>query len=377
MNNMKLKTVTEMGEVRGKYVLVRSSLNIPLEDGALRNRFRLDRALPTLRYLHEQGAKVIVIAHIGRDPEETLKPIYEELAKHLPAQWGGQIGGDECMKRRELMGEGDVLVLENTRQYEGEKNNDADFVDTLAGLADVYVNDAFAAAHREHASTYGIAQKLPAYAGLTMQEEVTALTNALQPQAPALFLLGGAKFETKMPLIEKFLSIYDQVFVGGALANDIFKARGYEVGESMCSEVSLEGAAILDNPKLLTPNDVVVDGPEGKRMCTPSDVQPAEKILDAGPQTIEMLSVQITQAKTVLWNGPFGAYEMGYVESTEATAKQLAAADGDVIIGGGDTVAAIEKLQLNDAYTFVSIGGGSTLAFLEQGTTSIIELLKK
>lgn len=373
---MKLRTITDKADWEGTTVLVRSSLNIPLKEGKPRNFFRIERALPTLRYLHEQGAKVIVLAHIGREPDETLEPVYEALTKYLPVQWGGRIDGDEFQTRKGMMQNGDILIAENMRQHDGEKANDAAFVAELATLGEVYVNDAFAAAHREHASTYGVAQALPAYAGLTMQEEVTALSAALDPEKPGLFLLGGAKFDTKMPLIEKFLELYDQVFVGGALANDVFKARGLEVGASMVSDVSLADAPILRNPKLLVPVDVVVDGPDGKQVKEVDAVATEERILDAGPATVELLKTKIGEAATVLWNGPFGAYEMGFVESTEATAKLLAEADAKTIIGGGDTVAAIEELELNDEYDFVSIGGGSTLAFLEEGTTSVIELLR-
>lgn len=372
-----MKTVTTAGYLRGKYVLLRSSLNIPLQDGKVRNQFRLTRALPTMRYLREQGAKVIVIAHIGREPEETLRPVFTELEKYLPLQWGGSVTTDGFRQRRELMGEGDILLAENLRQHTGEKANDEAFVSLLASLGEVYVNDAFAAAHREHASTYGVAQKLPAYAGLTFVEEVTHLRKVLDPTAPALFLLGGAKFDTKLPLIEKFLQLYEQVFIGGALANDVFKAHGFEVGQSLVSDVSLKGAPFLHDKKLLLPIDVVVDGPDGRRVKTPDQVTKEEKILDCGPMTIDMLATYIEKAKTILWNGPFGAYELGYTQSTEITARHIAAAAGFSVVGGGDTVAAIEKLGINELFGFVSIGGGSMLTLLEHGSTPVIDLLEE
>jgi phosphoglycerate kinase len=370
-----MKKITDVADLKGKYVLVRSSLNVPLEDGKIRNMFRLDRAMPTLRYLHEAGARTIILSHLGRKPEESLKPVFTELEKRLPVHWGGVVTGDEFQERKNLLSDGEILMAENLRQDNREKENDAEFVEYLASLGELYVNDAFAVAHREHASTFGLAQKLPAYAGLTTEEEVTELSKALNPEQPSLFLLGGAKFETKMPLVEKYLEVYDHVFIAGALMNDVFKAKGYEVGESLVSDVSLKGAPLLNNPKLIIPIDVVVDGPEGKKVKAPNQVLPEERIMDVGPMTVDMLVTYIEKAKTILWNGPFGAYEVGYVESTEMAAKHVAEADAFSVIGGGDTVAAIEKLKLNDQYGFVSSGGGAMLAFLEHGSTPVLDVL--
>jgi len=371
-----MKKVTDIENLRGKYVVLRASLNVPLVDGVVRDEFRIKRALPTLRYLHEQGAKTIIISHLGRKPEETLKPVFMALEKYLPLHWGGDITKSEFIERKNLMSDGDILLAENLRQFAEESDNDPAFVETLSALGEIYVNDAFAEAHREHASTYGIAQKLPAYAGLTLLEEVTELKKAMTPEHPSLFLLGGAKFETKIPLVEKFLKLYDYVFIGGALVNDILKARGYEVGQSMVSEVSLADAPFLHDAKLLLPIDVIVDGPNGRQIRTIDKVEKEEKILDAGPMTIDMIATYVEKAKTILWNGPFGAYEIGYTQSTEITARHIAASDAFSVIGGGDTVAAVEKLGINDMFGFVSIGGGAMLTFLEQGTTSVIDLLE-
>jgi phosphoglycerate kinase len=374
---MSLKKITDVTDLKGKYVLVRSSLNIPLQDNTVRNSFRIKRALPTLRYLHEAGARTIILSHLGRKPEESLKPVFEELSKNLPIHWGGAVTGDEFISRKDILADGEILMAENLRQDTRERENDPEFVTYLSSLGEIYVNDAFAEAHREHASTFGLAQKLPAYAGLTLEEEVAELSKVMQPKSPSLFLLGGAKFETKMPLVEKYLELYDQVFIAGALMNDIFKAKGYEVGKSLVSDISLTGSAILDNPKLIIPIDVVVDGPDGKVVKAPNQVLPEESIMDVGPLTVDMLVTYIEKAQTVLWNGPFGAYEMGYTQSTEKIAKHAAESDAFCVIGGGDTVAAIEKLELNDQYGFVSSGGGAMLAFLENGSTSVIENLKE
>jgi phosphoglycerate kinase len=329
-----------------------------------------------MRYLHECGAKTIVLAHIGREKTDTLQPVFAELEKFLPFQWGGMISGDNFKSRYELMGNGDFLLAENLRQDEREKANDEAFAKELASFGDVYVNDAFANAHREHTSMSALPKLLPAYAGLNMSAETEHLDQVIEPKRPALFMLGGAKFETKLPLIEKYLKTYDHVFVGGALANDVFKALGYPVGQSMVSDVSLKDAAFLKNPKLLLPPDVVVDGPNGRRVTIPSQVQSEEKIFDAGPETVAMLRAYINEARTVLWNGPFGNYEAGFTEATEETVKNLTKAEAFSVVGGGDTVAAIEELDVVNDLGFVSTGGGAMLTYLEHGSTPIIDLLQ-
>lgn len=371
-----MRPVTQADELKGKYVILRSSLNLPVIDGVVTNEYRLIKSLPTMRYLHEAGAKIILIGHIGRQPDETLQPVFTALEKYLPVQWGGVIGGATCMERRALMADGDILLLENTRRDERETANDAAYAKEIAALGDLFVNDAFAVAHREQASVTGIARLLPSYAGLTLLQEVKQLSEVMKPISPSLFIIGGAKFDTKMPLVEKYLQLYNHIFIGGALVNDVLKAKGYEVGTSLLSDASLEGAAFLDDPKLLLPVDLVVDGGAlGKRTCDLDQVQPDEAILDAGPKTVAMLREYINQAATILWNGPFGNYEGGYVAATEAVAKLIAESKARSVVGGGDTVAAIEKLGINDQFNHVSIGGGAMLEYLEKGTLPAIEAL--
>lgn len=371
-----MKKITEAEELKGKRVIVRASLNVPVRDGVVQNSFRIARALPTLRYLNASGARTIIVAHIGRDKTETLKPVFTELEKNIPIQWGGTIGSADFDARVALMSDGDFLLAENLRQDEREKANDSEFAEKLASYADVYVGDAFANIHREHTSMIALAKLLPAYAGLNLSEEIEHLERVAVPAHPALFLLGGAKFETKMPLIEKYLETYDHVFVGGALANDIFKAKGYEVGQSMVSDVSIEGESFLVSDKLLIPIDIVVEGPAGIRTTNPEDVKADEKIFDCGPATVEMLKTYIDKAETILWNGPFGNYEAGFEESTEATVKLLVEATAFSVVGGGDTVAAIEKLGVVEKLGFVSTGGGAMLTYLEHGSTPAFDLLK-
>jgi phosphoglycerate kinase len=374
---MELKLITEAGDLSGKTVLVRSSCNVPLVDGVVRNAFRLKRAIPTLRYLTEQGAKVIVISHLGRDASDSLRPVYEALGTELPLVWGGVILSDEFRTSLANASFSEIVFCENLRQDEREEANDTDWAKEIASLADLYVNDAFAEAHREHTSTYGVAKLLPAYAGITLAEEVTNLEQGMKPESPSVFLLGGAKFETKMPLVEKYLELYDHVFIGGALANDALKARGLEVGQSLVSDISIEGASFLWSEKLIVPVDVVVESVRGVETKSADAVLPDEKIFDMGPRTVELLEKYLVNAKTVLWNGPFGNYEAGFEESTEAVAKIIAASDAYSVLGGGDTVAAVEKLGLNDSFGFISIGGGSMLTFMEHGSTPVLDLLKK
>ncbi len=370
-----MKKITDCPDLRGKRVILRASLNVPVENGVVTNEYRITQMLPTLRYLHEHGAKTIIMGHIGRDKDETLKPIMAVLERYYPIVWGGSVNDERAKEHLSVLPDGQFLLLENLRQDDREGDNDEAWGAHLASFGDIFVNDAFDNVHREHASMVQIPKHLPAYAGLTMMAEVEHLTKVMQPVHPALFMIGGAKFETKMPLVEKFLATYDHVFVSGALMNDIFKARGYEVGTSLVSDVDLSGAAFLDNPKLLVPTDVVVTGPRGTVTKLATEVLPDEAIMDAGPATVEMLKGYIADAKTVLWNGPFGNFEGGFASATEETVKALAAANALSVVGGGDTVAAIEKLGLNDSLGFVSTGGGAMLTLLEHGSTPALDAL--
>lgn len=374
---MNLKAITEVQDLRGKYVLIRASFNVPLVDGKVRSDFRLKRALPTLKFLKEVGAKTIIISHIGREPEETLKPVFEELKSAIPMSWGGTITDPAFAEIRNDLAEGEIVMCENLRQDEREENNDEEFSKLIASYGDIYVNDAFAEAHREHASTLGVAKLLPAYAGITLKEEVDHLIKMMNPASPSILLLGGAKFETKMPLVEKYLALYDHVFIGGALAHDVLKARGLEVGKSMISDVSLVDSPFLWSEKLLVPIDVVVQSEDGVKTKTADSVLSEDIIYDLGEDTVMMLKSYIENAKTILWNGPFGNYEKDFEEGTEAVARLVADSEGFSVIGGGDTVAAVNNLGLSDKFEFISIGGGSMLTFLEKGSTPALAVLEK
>lgn len=369
----KLQRINELGELRGRYVFLRAPMNVPIKDGIVQNQFRITRALATINYLVKQKARVILCGHIG-DGEPSTKPVADLLANHLPqVTFSPEVTGPKVMNLRDTLVEGGVLVLENVRSDPREKKNDLDFARSLADLAELYVNDAFADSHREHASLCAITQFLTAYMGMNFMHEYDELSKMRDPKPPALFMLGGAKFETKLPLVEQFLSIYEHVFIGGALANDFFKAKGYEVGTSLVSQIDLTSSPLLNHPKLLLPVDVVVTDGQKTRTTHPDAVLSTEKIMDVGPATIEMLAPLIKNATTILWNGPFGNYEQGFDENTFATAKLVAAATGYAVIGGGDTVASIESLANQEHFAFLSTAGGAMLTFLETGTLVAIE----
>jgi phosphoglycerate kinase len=376
-----MRSIREIPILENIPVLVRAPLNMTIVDGKVATAFRLERFAPTVKYLQQKHARVILCGHIGEKGTETLEPVYEALKALVPnlTFCKTSTGPEARAAVRELL-PGHVLMLENLRQNPGEKANDEKFAAELASLADVFVEDCFDTCHREHASIVGVPTLLPSYAGFIVEEEVAELSKALAPKGPSLAVIGGAKFATKEPVLTKLIETYDHVYVGGALANDFIKAKGNPVGASLTSITGTEHIReLLKSPKLLIPEDVVV-APRGKtradgRVASLDDVQADEAILDNGPKTVEMLTGVIKGAKSILWNGPLGNYENGFVEGTEALAKVIAASGGHSVVGGGDTVAAIEKLGLNDRFSFVSTGGGAMLDFLAKGTLPGIEAL--
>lgn len=377
MEIKKLNPITEIENLEGKYVFVRLSLNVPVKDGVVRDQFRIMQCLPTLKYLLEHKARLILCSHLGKDGSQSLGPVYEVLKEHIDVTFSPEVTGVTTTSLRNGLQNGEALLLENVRKDDREMKNDVGFAGELALLADVFVNDDFAASHRQHASLDAICTFLPAYVGINFSEEYSQLSKTLSPESPSLFLLGGAKFETKMPLVEKFLSLYDHLFIGGALANDFFKAKGYEVGVSLVSGMSLSGSPLLTHPKILLPIDVTAVRGGVPRVTTPDNVLPDESILDVGPASIALLQEYITNAKTILWNGPLGNYEGGFQEQTLACARLIADSDAYSVVGGGDTVASIESLQNQDKYSFLSTAGGAMLTFLEEGTLPAIEAMQR
>ena len=376
-----MRTVRDIEILQGIPVLVRAALNVPVADGNVVNAFRLSNALPTIKYLMGERAKVILCGHIGEAGTETLKPVYDELKKSLPTlAWCPVATGPEARAAARALPPGGVLMLENLRRDKGETGNDPAFAAKLAELADIFVEDSFDVCHRPHASVVGVPQLLPSYAGFLVEKEVAELSKALKPKPPSLAIIGGAKFATKEPVLKALLAAYDHVFVGGALANDFMQAKGLPMESSLVSGADPHAMAeLLDNPRLLLPVDEVIAAPDG----TPDSAHtgmldgkpPMEAVRDDGPETVAMLCKYVAEAKTVLWNGPLGNYEKGFVASTEALARAIAAGSAYSIIGGGDTIGAIEKLGLDDRFSFVSTGGGAMLDFLAKGTLPGIQAL--
>ncbi len=373
---IQFKKITDHKDLRGKRVLLRLDLNVPIVGEEVRDDFRIQRALPTLQFLKNAGAKTIVIAHIENEHTESLGRVAAYVSKLIDIKAFVSRLADAPLIASALK-EGEIIILENLRTDAGEKENGPGLAGRLASLADIYVNDAFSVSHREHASIVGVPRLIPAYAGPLLTQEIEELSKAFNPQRPFLFILGGAKFDTKLPLIEKFLELSDNTFVGGALANDLFKEKGFEVGLSMTSKTPVNLKHIEKNPKLILPSDVIVGHPTDKIIKSPDEVGAEDKIFDAGPRAISDLSDMLSDAQFVLWNGTLGAYELGYSEGTEGLARAIVESGARSIIGGGDTIAAVSNMGILDKFSFVSTGGGAMIEFLAKGTLPGIEALNQ
>lgn len=368
-----LKTIDRADISAETRALVRVDFNVPIEGGEVRDGFRIKRALKTVRFLQGQGAKVVLMSHIT--DVDTLEPVSRFLSEHIPHVFVKDFTSEEGQGVLRSLASGEVAMVENLRLHDGEKSNDEDFARSLASLGDIYVNDAFSVSHREHASVVGVSRFLPSFAGFLITEEVANLERALSPEKPMLFILGGAKFETKIPLVERFLEIADTVLIGGALANDIYKSEGFEVGVSLVSDVDIEN--IAKDKNVLVPRRVIVLRGYDALTVESSDVEKEDLISDAAPDWVADLEEKINSAKTILWNGPLGNYEAGFSESSSVLAQIISRAPGFSIVGGGDTVALIEGLGIEKGFDFISTGGGAMLAFLSSGTLPGIETLKQ
>ncbi len=358
-------------DIKGKTILLRLDLNVPIKDGAVFDDFRIKGSMPTLNYLKEAGARIVILSHIGERGDETLKPVADYLkADLLPIKIGSGLKA-----KIDSMSNGEVVILENLRQDPREVSNDLEFAKEMASLGDIYVNDAFSVSHRRHASIVSLPKLLPSYAGFLIQSEVLNLSKAFNPEHPFLFILGGAKFETKINLVKKFVGIADQIFIGGALCNTIFKKLGYEVGVSLVDKNGTDLNFILEDKKFILPIDVTVQDGAGKVVKKPDQVLKDENILDIGTESLEQLKQMIDGSKFVLWNGPMGNFERGFKSNTEELAIYIAGTHVKSIVGGGDTLAAIRDLGVMDKFTFVSSGGGAMLDFLANGTLPGIEAL--
>ncbi len=378
------KASVREAEVRGRRVLVRVDFNVPLEAGEVADDMRIRAALPTIELLRERGAALVLASHLGRpegkpDPALSMAPVGKRLGELLGievTQASGVIEGEIDLHCGAL-GPGEVLLLENVRFEPGETRNDSKLAEALAQLGDLYVNDAFGAAHRAHASTEGVAHHLPGYAGLLLQREVEELTRVVEsPQHPLVVVLGGSKVSDKIGVIDRFLDIADQILIGGAMCFSFFRAQGIDTGDSLVEEAGVELAAqALERAResdceLTLPVDLVLgksfDADTERRESDGVEVPDGWMGLDIGPGSAELYAAAVAKAGTVLWNGPMGAFEMEpFAAGTRAVAEAVAAAPGTTVIGGGDSVAAIRKFGLDDKVDWLSTGGGASLELLE------------
>ena len=377
-----MKCITEVPaeELKGKRVIVRAGFDLPLnEAGEASDMFRVRRSAETLVYLREKGAKTIVLSHIGRDPKETNAPVAQALKDIVPVVYVPDLLGLPAKQAVAAMRDGDILLLENVRCDERETKNDDAFAKELSTYGDIYVGDAFSAAHRAHASVVGIPKYLPHYVGLLMQQEVDELNAARTPASPSFAILGGAKFETKAPLVASLLASYGHLFLTGALANDVFRARDLPVGRSLVSQ-QLPGPEVLQHPNFIAPVDVTVEGAdEQARVKRPEEVAAEDKIVDIGPDTVQTIAPHILESNFILWNGPTGLYEDGFIHYTNAIAQVIAervAQGAKCVIGGGDTIAAIQASGFDETKLgFLSTGGGAMLEYLLRGSLPGIDAL--
>ena len=373
-----MKSIKELKSLTGKKVILRADFNVPIKDGKVVDDFRIKKTIPTILYLQKKGARVVIISHIGDKGTESLLPVANTLKKLIKGFnfIETPIFSDETEKRINGMKNGEIVLLENLRRDTGEKKNSPSFARALSRYGEIYINDAFSVSHRDHASVVGITKYLPGYAGFQLIEEVENLSKVFSPSHPFLFILGGAKFDTKIPLVKKFLRSADNIFIGGAIANDFFKAKGYEVGVSLVGNTNFQIPQLLKAKNLILPIDVEVTKNSKNRFVNPSDVSPDENIVDAGPKSVEMLKDLVNKASFILWNGPLGKYENGFGGATEELLKIISKSKAKSVIGGGDTTALISKLKIEDKLGFVSTGGGATLDFLSKGTLTGIRVLK-
>ncbi len=342
--------------------MLRVDFNVFGEREKIEDIYRIKQTLPAIKLLKKEGVKIILISHLSDKHGESLRPV----AKYLKIKFFPDRNFGVLRKKIDKMKNGEAVLLENLRNFKGELLNDKKFAKNLAGLADIYVNEAFSASHRNHASIVGVPRYLPSYAGLLFQKELKHLHSAFHPKHPFLLILGGIKFKTKLGVLNKFIKIADKIFIGGALANNFFKAKGVDIGKSAFDRSASASRRIkkyLNNQKIFLPIDFKKE---------------KGAILDCGPKTVKMLKKLISQSKFILWNGPLGDIEKkGFEKGTIEIARAIAKSRAKSIVGGGDTIGILEELKILHKFTFVSTAGGAMLEFLAKGTLSGIEALKR
>jgi phosphoglycerate kinase len=381
-------------DVEGKRVLVRADLNVPLEKGEVTDDTRIRASLPTIELLRERGASIVLVSHLGRpngvDSDLSMAPVGKRLGELLgaPVKLAPAVVGGEVAEMASDLSPGEVLLLENSRFEPGETENDPALAEALAGLADLYVNDAFGSAHRAHATTEGVAHELPGYAGLLLEKEMVELTSVRDdPQRPLVVVLGGAKVTDKLGVIDRFLGFAEEILIGGAMCFSFFKAEGRDTGNSLVEDEGVESARrVLEEAEgsdtiLELPEDLCLgrgfDADTETRLLNSVDVPEGWMGLDIGSNTIANFGKRIARAGTVFWNGPMGAFELEpFAGGTRALAEAVAAAPGHTVVGGGDSVAALQKFGLADAVDWISTGGGASLELMEGRELPGVEALR-
>ena len=388
------RTIEDLKGIRGKVILVRVDFNVPIDDtGRILDITRITRSLPTIKYLSKRGARIVLISHLDRpegyDIRKSLWPIALILMRKLPCNvsFCHSVISDEAKERIKKLKEGNVLLLENIRFYEGELNNDKKFAKELASLGDIFVDDAFGVAHRENASNYGVARLLPNAIGFLMEKEVSVLSKTmLNPKHPFVAVVGGAKVNTKIKILKKFLEKADTILIGGAMAYTFLYAKGEDVGTSIIHQESVEVAkeiletAEKEGKKILLPIDhLVVRDTDKKKTLLYVDKMVGDMAgFDIGPKTIKLYEKEISKARQIFWNGPMGMFEVDkYKMGTQAIARIIADAKGYTIVGGGDTVNALGDFGLENKVDYVSTGGGATFEFLERGSLPALDVIQE
>ncbi len=364
--NWREHLIEDYSSLKGKRVIIRLDWNMPIgENGELTDTSRADVTFDFLRKLSFAGAKMILMTHFG-EKGESLAPILPYIQMHLPfIRCTPTLEFGDLEKAARETHEGEGMLLENVRLWKGEEDNLPSLGRSFAALGDIYINNAFSVSHREHASVIGIPNNILSYLGPLFVRELEHLTRALTPTKPALLIIGGAKIKTKMKLIESYLDKGVRVFVGGAMVHDIWKAKGVEIGTSLCDGTTPLSETFLNHPMLMTPIDVVLETGE---TVTHSNIPRDGKVVDCGMDTVAMLGAAIAESKTIIQNGPLGLYEKGWLKGTEEVLMKASRASGATYIGGGDTVAVAHSLGLLRTFDFVSLGGGAMLDFLASGT---------
>ncbi len=363
----------EIKDLKGKRVLLRVDLNLPIKNGIVQNDFRIRRSLPTVQFLRKKGAKIILIAYANKSTD-SLKPVAQHFNRFVRVGFIPAVTGSLVSSAVNKLPNGGVLLLENLRSVRGEEMNSLNFAKELASLGDIYINEAFSNSHRAYASIMRLPKLLPSYAGFLFESEYKNLIKARKPKKPFYFILGGAKVETKLPLIKYFLPVAKKAFILGGPANTFFKVRGYETGKSVVGGFFTGLKSLVNNKKISLPKDALLLS--GKISRT-DGLSREDKIVDIGPETIRGLKGCIQEAKSILFNGPVGIYDEGFSHGTEELLKMMARSKAKIVMGGGDTVVSVTKLKLENRFTFISTGGGAMLEFLATGTLPGVEALKK